>query len=330
MLILNSSDSAMNKKIYMAPMEGITGYVFRNAYEKVFSGTDAYYTPFISTNHEGIMNSREKNDILPEHNKNINIIPQVLSNNYRDFEKTAIELYGYGYNHININFGCPSGTVTAKKKGSGIFKDLALLDEFLYGIFNHIEIIKHENIKISVKTRIGFEEPEEYKEIFNIYDKYPIHEITVHPRITKDFYKEPVRLDEFWHIYNNRKTLISYNGEIKSKKDCEKIINNYPEINAVMIGRGLLSHPGLTDEIKNNKHTDKEQIRDFLQILMMEYGNIMPGEKPLLFKLKDIWTFLGPAFINCDKELKKIKKSSDIREYSDSVKELLERCELSG
>lgn len=64
-------------KFYFAPMEGITGYVFRNAYQKYFGGIDTYFTPFIASTG---LNHKEKNDVLPAHNEKVHVVPQILTN----------------------------------------------------------------------------------------------------------------------------------------------------------------------------------------------------------------------------------------------------------
>ena len=98
-------------------MEGITGYVFRNAHFHIFGGVDAYFTPFLATHKTKELTTREKNDILPDHNQGVPVIPQLLSDDGEDFIRTAQILKTYGYREVNLNLGCPSRTVVAKGKG---------------------------------------------------------------------------------------------------------------------------------------------------------------------------------------------------------------------
>lgn len=167
-------------QFYMAPMEGITGYVFRNAYQKNFGGIDRYFTPFI-TNKK--MNYKELNDIAPEHNRGMQVIPQILTNRADDFCEIARELEQYGYGIVNLNLGCPSGTVAAKKRGAGFLTEPDALDRFLEEIFTDCPL------QISIKTRIGIEEDAEWKQLLTIYNRYPLEELIVHPRVLKDFYR---------------------------------------------------------------------------------------------------------------------------------------------
>ena len=170
-------------KFYLAPMEGITGYIYRNAHATYFGGVDKYFTPFIATTQHGKFTSRELNDILPEHNEGIAVIPQILSNNAADVMVTVQQLVTYGYEEVNLNLGCPSGTVVAKGKGSGFLAYPEALDRFLN------EVFEKTPIKISIKTRIGKENPDTFNELMEIFNRYPLEELIIHPRVQTDFYR---------------------------------------------------------------------------------------------------------------------------------------------
>ena len=204
-------------------MEGITGAVFRRLHHACFSGVDRYYTPFLSPTSDRRFTPREQREFYPEYNEGIPLIPQILTKHAGDFLWAAEELSAMGYKEVNLNAGCPSGTVTAKGKGAGLLADLAALDAFLDEIFTHA------NCKISVKTRLGLNDPEEFEPILEIYNRYPLSELIVHPRVRKDFYRHPVRTEYFDLAYEKSKNPISYNGSIVTKADfesCQKNIRN--------------------------------------------------------------------------------------------------------
>lgn len=140
-----------------APLEGITGYIYRNAHHACFPSMDRYYTPFITPKKGKSFTTREWNDIAAEHNQNIAVVPQILANQAEGFCKVAGMLKEQGYEEVNLNLGCPSATVTAKKKGAGFLADPDALDAFLE------EIFAHSPLKISIKTRIGVENPDEFE-----------------------------------------------------------------------------------------------------------------------------------------------------------------------
>ena len=178
--------------IYLAPLEGITGWIYRGAVQKCFGGFDKYFIPFIKPNQMGRFSAREKKDILPEHNKGMHAVPQILTNCAEDFVQTAKKLEQYGYKEINLNVGCPSKTVVTKGRGAGFLAFPERLDLFLEEVFQNCPI------DISVKTRIGTESGEEFPKLMDIYNKYPIKELIIHPRTQKDFYKNNCDSDAYW------------------------------------------------------------------------------------------------------------------------------------
>lgn len=164
-------------KIYTAPLEGITGHVFRTALYHHFGGADKYFIPFIRPNQNGNFSTREKQDIMPENNLNMYPVPQILTNKAEDFLRTAEKLEAYGYKEINLNLGCPSKTVISKMRGSGFLAYPDELEQFLDEIFRKCKL------EISIKTRIGKESPDEFVRLLDIYNKYQMKELIIHPRV---------------------------------------------------------------------------------------------------------------------------------------------------
>ena len=185
--------------IYFAPLEGITTYPYRNLHHKYFGGVEKYFTPFLAPGPEQGMSVKEMRDVLPENNAGVLVVPQILTNRAGDFLLASKKLSEMGYREINLNLGCPSGTVTAKKKGSGFLLYPDDLDRFFDEVFSDAAVRNGEFL-VSVKTRIGKNEVEEWPELMQVYNRYPIHELTVHPRIQKEFYKGTPHLDVFADI----------------------------------------------------------------------------------------------------------------------------------
>ena len=320
-------------KYYMAPMEGLTGYVYRNAYHKFFAPMDRYFAPFIANKK---MSSRERNDILPDHNQGLCLIPQILTNRSADFLAVAKELKNYGYDVINLNVGCPSGTVVAKGRGAGLLEDPETLDRFLYEIFAAYDG------RISVKTRIGMEDEDEWQEILAVYEKYPLEELIIHPRVRKDFYKGKPRLDAFSYAMKESGQRLCYNGDICSAEDLQDVKDRFPELDRVMLGRGLLSNPFLTemcrtagdaekpagDATRDHMQENKDRLYAFHQEILQNYMQIMSGDRNTLFRMKELWFYLGMSFTNPEKYLKKIKKAERIAIYQSVVDALFREQEL--
>ncbi len=307
---------------YFAPLEGVTGYIYRNAHKKHFNGVDKYFTPFISPNSIRNFTTKELNDILPENNLGIETVPQILTNKSEEFIQTANALYEYGYGEINLNLGCPSGTVVSKGKGSGFLAHPEQLDRFLDDIF------AHSKIKISIKTRLGKIEPEEFYELVKLFNKYPIEELTIHPRVQMDFYKNTPNLAVFREALPILKTKICYNGDLFIKEDYKNFTANFPKIDRVMLGRGLITNPNLISEIKGGNPLDKSRLMDFHNEIYENYQMVMSGDHNVLFKMKEIWVYMIHLFSNEKKYAKAIKKSIKLADYENAIHSLFDEQEL--
>lgn len=310
-------------KLYFAPLEGITGYVFRNAFHDYFGYIDKYFIPFIKPNQHGHFSSKERQDVLPENNEGMYAVPQILTNSVEDFVRTVKKLQQYGYQEINLNLGCPSKTVITKGRGSGFLAFPDELDRFLDAVFEQVA-----DVEISIKTRIGKDSPEEFGRILEIYNQYPVKELIVHPRVQKDFYKNKPNLEVFRKTCADSKNLLCYNGDIFTIQDYERFIEMFPEIETMMLGRGLLMNPGLARTICQGIPTDKQTLRNFHDRLLEGYENVLSGEKTILFKMKELWSFLAPIFTNYEKYAKKIKKAEKLKVYSAVVEALFAEQEI--
>lgn len=317
-------------KIYFAPLEGITGYVFRRVYHEFFGGVDVYYTPFIATNQKHKMRNKELNDILPEHNEGLTLIPQILGNNASDFVATANFIHGMGYDTVNLNLGCPSRTVVSKGKGSGFLEKTVELNHFLE------EIYEKSTPKISIKTRLGKENPEEFYELMQIFNQYPVEELIIHPRVQTDFYGNTPNWDIFEEALAESRMPVCYNGDIFLVEDFQRFQKRFPQVEQIMLGRGLLSYPTLAEQIKGElvlkDHRDtkkeKEILHQYICRLQEEYSKVLSGETPLLFKMKEVWGFLIQSFQEGDKFRKKIHKSQRLSDYEKAVEELFLQLDL--
>ena len=246
-------------KFFLAPMQGLTGYTVRNAFHHHFDYIDKYYTPFIPAAKR--MNAKIKRDIDPVNNDGITLIPQAMSIVADEVIDLHRQLVPYGYDEINVNLGCPSGTVVSKKRGSGILAYPDMLDSFLD------ELYTKADFPVSIKTRVGFNDDELWPKLIEIYSKYPISELTVHPRVQKDFYKNTPRMDDFAlavQKINPDKTILCYNGDITNANSFKALTDRFPDIDEIMIGRGLFTNPALIAELKGIS-MDKAELRERLK-----------------------------------------------------------------
>lgn len=302
---------------YFAPLEGLTNFTYRNTYANYYKSVDKYFSPFLIANSAGSLNKKSKRDIDKKNNQNINLVPQLLTNDANVFNIVANKLKESGYNEINLNLGCPSGTVTSKGKGSGQLKDTDKLRSFFD------EIFKNNVQQISVKTRIGFSDPSEMEELLPIFNDYPIKELIVHPRVREDYYKGPINLDVFKDIVDESKNDVCYNGDLFTVDQIKDFVAKFPTINKIMIGRGLLANPGLIEEYKTGNPMDLIVLKQFHDSIYNQYSTILFGERSLLFKMKDYWKIWQFNFPDKSKEVKKILKSQNLDSYHKAVDSIL-------
>lgn len=304
-------------KYYLAPLEGITTYIYRRAYHTCFCPMDKYFTPFLVPHLKKGFSTKEKNEIIPEHNPGMYLVPQIMTNCAGDFIKTVEKLQVYGYQEVNLNLGCPSKTVVSKFRGSGFLGKPEELDRFLDEIFSK------SRVKISVKTRIGKDSPEEFEHLLEIYRRYPLEELIIHPRIQLDFYKNHPNLDEFGKSLEQEYFPICYNGDIFQPDDYEKIRQRFPDVKRIMLGRGIIMDPSLAEQLKGKERASLNRLRQFHDQIYGDYQSLDMGDKNVLFKMKELWCYMGEMFPEQKKALKAIKKAENKERYEEAVREIL-------
>lgn len=308
---------------YAAPLEGITGYIYRNAHHKFFEGVDKYFTPFVTPKPKKGLNTRERNDILPEHNEAMNVVPQILTNKAEDFIKVAGIMEELGYKEVNLNLGCPSGTVVSKKKGSGFLSDLEGMKYFFDEVFSEVKI------DVSIKTRLGMERPEEIIDLMKLYNQFPVSEVILHARVREDYYKKPVNHEAFSNGMSISRHPVCYNGDLFTAQDIQSLKKQFPKLKAVMLGRGMIANPQLTEafcekgffdgEVGSEIQPDYMRWKAFVDELCYGYEYIMSGGRNVLFKLKEVWSYMISFFPESEKYGKKIKKAKTVAEYQTIV-----------
>lgn len=337
-------------KIYTAPMEGLTGHVFRQCFEKHFGkgNIDKYYIPFISPNKSNGYTARERADIDINNNRGMNAVPQIMANDAELFVKAADMLKKSGYDEINLNLGCPSGTVVSKYRGSGFLAKPEMLDEFLKKICAYAE---NEGLKISLKTRLGMENKEEFKYLLDIYNDYSLSELIIHPRVREDYYNNSPDYEMFSYAIDNSLNPLCFNGDIFRLKNYNSLVSKYPKLCSVMIGRGFVGNPFLLEQILAADKDKKEKLqaglpceidsssveagynsrmKAFLADLIKGYQEYMQNEVNSIHKMKEVWIYTAKFYEGGDKALKKIKKAKYIDEYMAAVNEFFASAVYRG
>lgn len=304
-------------ELYFAPLEGITTATYRNTHYEMFPGCDAYYSPFINPSDQEKVSKKGMRDILPEINKATNLKIQVLTNCADSFLKFADKVKPLGYDEININIGCPASTVVKKGRGSGFLLNPDGIDSFLYEIFEKCDL------KISVKTRIGYYSADEFEEILTIYNKYPLSKLIVHPRTREQYYGGFADINAFSYAYNNTEMPLCYNGDIFKVSDFNKISEKFPKSD-IMIGRGAIRNPAIFREIKGGKAITTDELLLFTEKLIQNYSKVLLSETFTLHKIKEIWMYIIQNYPDEKKILKNIKKSTKLSQFISALEALPE------
>ena len=300
-------------RYYFAPMEGVTGAVYRRTHHEFFPGVDKYFMPFITPTTTERFTPRQRRDIAPEVNAGVPAVPQLLTKSAADCIWAADALAELDYNEVNLNLGCPSGTVTAKGKGAGFLADPDALDRFLDAVF------AATHARISIKTRLGMHDPAEFDRLLEIYNRYPVVELTIHPRVRQDFYKGKVREADFAAALPNCCIPVCYNGDVVTEADAHAVETRYPGLPAVMIGRGLIGDPSLVTRLRGGPRADSATLRAFHDTLYTRYCEAFGDARIAMLRMKEIWFYHLNLFENSEKHGKQLKKATSPRAYEDAA-----------
>ena len=304
-------------RCYFAPMEGITDAPYRKVHHSFFPGLDAYYMPFISPTMHRTLTNRESRDLPMADSVPFRAVPQILTKVPEDFLWAAQQCEQRGYDEVNLNVGCPSGTVVSKGKGAGMLADPVKLDEFLDGIF------EKSPLPVSVKTRLGMTEAEEFPKLLEVFNQYPIKELTIHPRVRKQFYNGSVDMEMFRFALAHSKNPLCYNGNLRTLSEVKAFEAEFDQVEALMIGRGLVGNPAMF-----HPGTSAETIRAFHDTLLDTYIEAFGSARNAIFRLKENWHCMIYLFEDSEKLWKKLRKTTDIGEYRAITAEIFSRLPM--
>lgn len=310
----------MSITLLSSPLQGFTDFRFRNAFHKHFGGIDTFYSPYIKLNGKLVVKGSYERDILPENNNTLEVIPQIITNDAEEFLFVAKYVQQFGYKELNWNLGCPYPMVAKCGMGSGLISNTSQIEHILKRVHNETDII------VSMKMRMGYENPTEILDIFHILEQYPIKNIAIHARIGKQLYKGGVDLDSFQKCLDTSKQKIYYNGDITSVAKFKELQERFPSIDHWMIGRGLIADPFLPSMIKNNTteypKNRFEIFEAFHDEIYQQYDAYLQGPTPIRMKMLGFWEYFSESFSNPQKTYKKIKKAGNSKNYEAAVKEI--------
>ena len=304
---------------YVAPMEGLTDRVWRQAHQKWFGWAGApakYYAPFLSPPENRVLIKRKMAELAPEANPGAPVVPQLLAKDGALAAWMVGQLRQLGYTEVNLNFGCPSGTVTAKGKGSGMLRDLDKLDAFLAALFAEAEG------PLTVKTRLGVEKPEEFAAVLEVYNRYPIAELTIHPRVMRQQYRGIADREAFAKALPECRMPVCYNGDLTTVEQLRAFEADFPAVQSLMVGRGIIADPALFRQALGGPAATKEELRGYLDDLYHGYTALFGSAGCAISRMKGHWFYLIHRFEGSERLEKQLRKLREPWEYETVVNQI--------
>jgi tRNA-dihydrouridine synthase B len=312
----------MSSVLLSSPLQGFTDYRFRNAFQKYFGGIDTYYAPYIRLNGKLEIKPVYDRDLQLKNNQTLEVIPQIMTNDADEFLFVAKYVKKLGYKELNWNLGCPYPMVINRKMGSGLIEDPQRIENILKKVHDKSDII------VSMKMRLGYNTPEEILDVFPVLDKFPIKNVAIHARIGKQLYKGGVDLPSFRNCLDKTKHKLYYNGDINSVAEYRRRVEEFPEIDHWMIGRGLIADPFLPSMIKSNTEAYPKDRFDRLEMfqaeLYAEFENGLSGTKAVHQKMMSYWEYFTEKLEDPNFILRKVKKAKTKEEYDMAVHDYLQ------
>ena len=319
-------------QLSLGPFQGMTDAPFRNVFKRHFGGIDKFYTPFFTGIHkEENAKNLQGEEIDPRCNDVNTLTPQILSTDADEILRFAKQCKELGYKEINLNMGCPFPRVANKKRGSGLLPYPDKVEAMLEGVFEHIG-----DMKFSVKCRLGYFSPDEIDAIIPIFNRFPLSELIIHPRIGKQLYKGEADVERFKSLIPYINAPLVYNGDIFSVEGFHHILGviagedpQSPVLKGYMLGRGILANPFLAEDIKtldcfvvpprNDAKRRIERLHAYVLDLYEDRLHHAGGSPKVLGRMKELWSYLMYSFDEPQDIWRKIKKINALKEYEEAV-----------
>jgi tRNA-dihydrouridine synthase len=177
------------------------------------------------------------------------------------------------------------------------------------------EIFEKSPLPISVKTRLGVVDPEEFEPILELYNRYPIPLLTIHPRVQKQMYRGGVYMEQFARAAAQSKNPLCYNGDLNTVAEIEAFSANYPAIEHIMVGRGIIGDPALASKAVGGSAADRKTLEEFHNDLFEGFAESMNSRRNAMLRMKEIWFYHINLFDDHEKHIKRLRKANDVSEF---------------
>ncbi len=309
------------KPLILAPLRGFTDAVFRNVFQRHFQGIDEAVAPFVTSIKGRRIKPSHLQDLAPDENDGMPVVPQILSNHPDEFIYLANTLVDMGYREINWNLGCPYPMVAKKMRGSGLLPHADIIDRMLERILYQFAG------NLSVKTRLGRFSADEIEPLFAVFNRYPLSRVIVHPRTGVQMYAGNVDLRAFASCLACIEHPVVYNGDINDLAIFQTLKSRFPAVSGWMLGRGLVANPFLAEMIQGEtRHIchGKARFAKFHEALVDGYGHRFCGSGHVLNRMKGFWRYFADGFEDGRRILKRVRKTRSLERYRDVVAMVLD------
>lgn len=302
--------------LYFAPIQGYTDYAFRRIHYQLAGGVEDYFTPFVRWE-KGLRN-KDRRDVGKENCEGVPTVPQIIARDETEFNALCDALQAMGWNHIDLNLGCPFPLQTGAGRGSGLLPH----PDRIAALLKEMEL--RGDCHFSVKMRLGLSDNEEWQRVLPMLNDSCISRITLHPRIGRQQYKGGVDKEQFSRFYSLCKKPLVWNGDVASRDDILRLEKDYPLLEGIMIGRGLLALPSLAKEYKEQRDWEEKErihlLRQLHEQLFLHTRQHLEGDHQILARMHSFWEYQKERMPH--KEMKKVMKAGSVSNYCGAVGEL--------
>lgn len=298
------------KDIYVAPMQGFTDAAFRHFHADVYLHAPVYFTPFMRVEKKEIR-AKDMRELASPLNANHRLVPQIIFGNMDEFEMLVNGVVERGYDCVDLNLGCPFVLQVKRGRGVAALLNRELMKEVASAVGNY------SNLRFSAKIRPGMNCPDEWKGTFDILDSMPLSHITVHSRIGRQEYEGEPDMVAFAEILSASSHPVIFNGGLNTPEDMQRIADEFPAIQGLMVGQGILSRPSIVEEYCSGKEMNRDERMERIMLLhdgiFGYYREVLCGDAQILSKIKPFWTYLEAEIGH--KAYKTIRKAVTVQKY---------------
>lgn len=306
--------------IYQAPLQGFTDFTYRKVYHEVFGGIAKYFIPYLSFGKGREIKKSQLKEILPENNVNIPVVPQILFSDATELFELVKVLADHGFGIINLNLGCPYPMATNRGRGAAWLEKPAALGVVLQQLFD-----KNMPVNFSVKMRAGMENKDDFRDVLDVLNHFPLEEIIFHTRTADQMYDGKADPGLFQEALSLTKHPMVYNGDIFGVAGFRDLKALLPDQHTWMTGRGLLMDPLLPLKLNGqtfDPHGSKQKLKEFHDRILLDHSERLQGGGHLLAKMTQFWGYFSESFENPHKALKLVKKAGTVQKYNAAVAEI--------